>query len=434
MPLGILVSELAFGSQWQQPQGPDPSIPADQQPMPLLQNPNQSQQPLPVPISPPPDRGPVVQSIKAFNLFGGAPPVPGTKRIMADGEAPEVYVVEPGDTLFDICAQLLDEPGYWPKLWSLNAFIRNPHFIYPGMRLRFYPGDDSTPPFLEVITEDDVIPVDKDELREEELVAQDISGLLMAFTEPSPTPVIGPGEVEATGEEFLAVGSYYSPDSTPVILPALIFAEEKEPLGRVVVGALGGALLDIGQRVVAEGDAISSGSAYLIVRESEEIYTKFEEEWVGYRYEVVGSISVKQALAEEEQFLAVVVESRLGLQEEDFLIQYQSIRKSVPVDYPAPSGGQGNEVVGFGYPYKVVGARGAFVMFEMMKGSLSVGQTVPIFQRFEQLSMLSDTPELPQIGETVAYAYIIDTSSQVAVGYVVKSEREVRYGDIVANN
>jgi hypothetical protein len=83
------------------------------------------------------------------NDFAGAPPLPGTVRALADGEAPEDYTIEEGDTLIDICDQLLDEPGYWPKLWSLNPEIKNPHFIFPLMHLRFYPGDDDVPPYLQ---------------------------------------------------------------------------------------------------------------------------------------------------------------------------------------------------------------------------------------------------------------------------------------------
>ena len=43
--------------------------------------------------------------------------MPGTLRVLSEEEAPEEYIVEPGDTLFDICDQLLDEGSYWPKLW-----------------------------------------------------------------------------------------------------------------------------------------------------------------------------------------------------------------------------------------------------------------------------------------------------------------------------
>jgi hypothetical protein len=46
--------------------------------------------------------------------------------------APEEYVVEDGDTLWDIAATFLRDPWYWPEVWYVNPQVENPHLIYPG--------------------------------------------------------------------------------------------------------------------------------------------------------------------------------------------------------------------------------------------------------------------------------------------------------------
>lgn len=63
---------------------------------------------------------------------GNIQPVPGT---------PDQYTIQKGDTLWDLSQKFLNNPWYWPKIWSLNPSIENPHWIYPGNKLRIVPGE-----------------------------------------------------------------------------------------------------------------------------------------------------------------------------------------------------------------------------------------------------------------------------------------------------
>src|SRR5438477_368804 len=54
---------------------------------------------------------------------------------------PEEYTIQKGDTLWDLSQKFLSNPWYWPKIWSLNPSIENPHWIYPGNKLRIVPGE-----------------------------------------------------------------------------------------------------------------------------------------------------------------------------------------------------------------------------------------------------------------------------------------------------
>ncbi len=48
------------------------------------------------------------------------------------------YTIQKGDTLWDLSERFFDSPALWPNLWKDNRQIPNPHWIYPGEKIRLY--------------------------------------------------------------------------------------------------------------------------------------------------------------------------------------------------------------------------------------------------------------------------------------------------------
>ncbi len=76
----------------------------------------------------------------AYAYLGGA-------RSETLGEAvPDVHTVRRGDTLWGLCDVYFHNPYQWPRIWSYNPQLQNPHWIYPGDRIRLRVGAATTAP------------------------------------------------------------------------------------------------------------------------------------------------------------------------------------------------------------------------------------------------------------------------------------------------
>jgi nucleoid-associated protein YgaU len=60
------------------------------------------------------------------------------------------YTVVKNDWLFKISKRLFGSGYYYPKIWALNSFITNPHFIEPGIVLSFSTGSGSQAPEIKL--------------------------------------------------------------------------------------------------------------------------------------------------------------------------------------------------------------------------------------------------------------------------------------------
>jgi hypothetical protein len=70
----------------------------------------------------------------------------GMVQMGGTAATPDFYVIQSGDTLWDISQRFLADPYQWPQLWSYNEYVTNPHWIYPGNKIYFNLGDALTPP------------------------------------------------------------------------------------------------------------------------------------------------------------------------------------------------------------------------------------------------------------------------------------------------
>lgn len=54
------------------------------------------------------------------------------QSLTLSSDSPYRYVVQEGDTLWDIASLFLEQPWRWPEIWQRNPQVENPDLIYPG--------------------------------------------------------------------------------------------------------------------------------------------------------------------------------------------------------------------------------------------------------------------------------------------------------------
>ncbi|WP_286263886.1 LysM peptidoglycan-binding domain-containing protein [Thalassotalea atypica] len=86
--------------------------------------------------------------------FFALPLISVADELQLNDRAPETYIVEEGDTLWDISSLFLEQPWLWPQLWRLNPEISNPHLIYPGDVLKLVYNDQGEP---QLVVEEPVV-------------------------------------------------------------------------------------------------------------------------------------------------------------------------------------------------------------------------------------------------------------------------------------
>ncbi|MEI8026428.1 MAG: LysM peptidoglycan-binding domain-containing protein [Pseudomonadota bacterium] len=368
------------------------------------------------------------------NEFTGAPPFPGNIKTLSEGEAPEFYKVEPGDTLTDVCDQLLDEPGYWPKLWSFNSEIKNPHFIWPGMNLKFYSGDEANPPYLQISNADSMVPTNSAGLSMASLVDSpfQIAPLPQKKVEQGfeidPDSIVDVLDVTTDSSDIDYFGSPFVPTEMQVNIPAFIFEDTQSALGTVFTGVDANINAGVGNQVVIEDeDGLNPGTIYSVIRYSGKVSTFSGSGTVGYRYEYAGKITMQNKMNDDDYYLATVIESDRGIQPGDIIVPYIANRRSVPISDQFVKGSDASgEVVGFDFEESQIGATGNFVFIAGIKSS--PGALVNLYRNTFGFASTREHNDLVNL-QHAATAKILDVKADVATAYIVSSRDAVALGD-----
>jgi len=379
----------------------------------------------------------------------GAEAVPGAagrpegSAASADGglgavPPPDTYTIRPGDTLWDLSGRFLNNPWYWPKVWSFNPDITNPHWIEPGNVLKFYPSQDEAPTRVEQVassgsgtaagaapSSDE--PVDAEPPRDLEDFSRADMKAPATVEEQDEVAVVGPHKV-----------GYVPPRGIMIRRDSFVTPAQVEESGSIVAAFEERLMLTISDRAYArfKGAPPSKlGETYLIYETVRPIKHPVSGELIGYQTRVLGAAVV---VARDPKAVTLVITGAIDPIERGALLGPWTEKPFRSVNPRAATRDVDGVIVGtrlevltqvaeqnvvFIDKGKVDGVEEGNV-FKVMRSGDPYG--LPLTK--EQLSPPND-PSLP--AEVLGELIIIDVKETTATALVMKSRRELLIGDSV---
>lgn len=208
--------------------------------------------------------------------------------LLLAAEGSEVYVIQKGDTLWGLSGRFLNDPGYWPNLWSKNPQVTNPHLIYPGQTVRFVDGRMEIVPVA--------VPVTK-----------------------APTALQVPqSDQEVVEEQLFRVRGN----------EGWLLEKDLASVGRIIAGEQSRMVLGEDDTVFTDIGSLhggSDGSTYTILRSSALIKHPVTREEIGYKVYPLGSLQLTKVTLNNSR--GIITSSYKEVEPGDLLVPFQQLQR-----------------------------------------------------------------------------------------------------------
>lgn len=209
---------------------------------------------------------------------------------------PTVYIVKQGDTLWGLSDRFMKDPYYWPNLWARNPEqIVNPHFIFPGQKLRIYPDRIEVEPVKKAETP----PADESAPQSPEAVEQ------IETPVPERHFTVNGGEGFIAGSSFKASGFVIAGQHN-----RQIFAEDDL------------VYTDIGRNL---GGKI--GDRFTIFKNYGAVSHPFTNVILGYRVAPLGTLQLTEIAGKSSK--ALITSSFMEIEPGSALLPYRNMKKEI---------------------------------------------------------------------------------------------------------
>lgn len=321
---------------------------------------------------------------------------------------PREYEVMKQDTLWDISKVLFADPFFWPKIWSFNEDILNPHQITPGQIVRFFPGTLESAPSIAVVQFEGL-----------ELPAPRASRPIAEIPDSLPSytyelPDIKPPQIIEADRTALS-------QIPPLPLPVEILDEVPARQGQIVEIEEGSKLAGDTRDIYVRLDIGSKRGFYTVIKNTEKTKNGFI---VQYR----GEIEVLERINDRDNIYRAQIRKIIdSVEEGDYIIGGRIPEVDVsdtPTAHDAPFvriiGGYRSPTDLLFAPFSIVFLNGG------ERHGLQPGMALKIYQNPK--IRVSDTKVVRAYRE-VGKLKILRTQNGRATAYILASSSEIREGD-----
>jgi len=195
------------------------------------------------------------------------------KDIRVKAQHPRQYTVKKGDTLWDISSMFLEDPWFWPEIWSRNEQIKNPHLIFPGdvLTLKYVNG------MPQIMVNEEARQEIKQAAEEGQMRVIKLSPKVRSTSLEASIPTI-PGDAI---RQFLTK-------------PRVVTREQLEEAPRIVASDENHLILGQGDRVYVRGEIDKERVRFSIFKPGDELRDPDSNELLGYEAKYAGELRITE--------------------------------------------------------------------------------------------------------------------------------------------
>lgn len=295
-----------------------------------------------------------------------------------------IYVVKPGDTLWDISKRFFGNPFLWPRLWEINPYIDNPHMIQPGEQIK--------------LTDLPVVKLDP-ETKYQPLAKIEPPAQIFYYSPAGGEGFIAPGEWEH-------MGTIISSDPSKILLGE----------GDIVY-------VNVGTK-----NHVHPGDKFTVFKSSKEVFHPISGKKVGYKVAILGEVEITEVLGKTKS-AGKILNSYREITRGDRIRPEGSVVKEVVVR-------KGNKPVqGFIVTdmknLQLVG-QGDVVYIDLgREDDVVAGNTFSIFALPKHAVDPDRNKDVTIPGIRIGKMIVLNVQEQTSTGLILESRRQIIPGNIV---